>query len=541
MYLHALRRTCVLRYTRVYRRASRISDCIALAVAGLVIAIPFPAQAVPDFEREKLIAIYNSTNGANWTIRANWRNFDDTDFAAAGSECNWHGVFCTPPDAMGNRFVRLLALGNNNLAGTLPTSISALQKLESANFSNIGLSGGLPELNGMTNLKTFAAKNGQFSGQIPNLTSLAALQVFDVSNNKLTGPLPSLAGLSALQHFRVTSNQLSGVLPALSSTTALVEFDVSINRFTGAIPSLTGLTQLERFVVTGNQLTGSMPSLNDLASLKALLIYGNQLTGTITAPPQPSSLVAGESGLCPNQLSASNDAAVNAAWNVASFQGNWSTGCVAPKLSQSLSFLTPPTNTYAVTTFSKAAVVAPSPGSSAATVYKSITPFMCAIDAATGVVAMPLFPQGNDSFCRITADKAGDATYNSAPQILQALPVISTCRLDVDADGERTAATDGALVARYLLGFRGSALLSGVPLGPSAARTIPNDVQNFIASHLYDVKNDAPPATRRLRDALIITRFLLGINGDDLVANTDIPLAEAATIANNIQSWCPLP
>jgi hypothetical protein len=151
---------------------------------------------------------------------------------------------------------------------------------------------------------------------------------------------------------------------------------------------------------------------------------------------------------------------------------------------------------------------------------------------------LPLFPMEN--VCKITADKAGDATYNSAPQITQQLPVLPSCRLDVDADGERTAAIDGVLIARFLLGFRGSALVANVPLGASAARTVTSDVQSFIASHSYDVKKDPPPTTRQLRDAQVILRFLAGVSGDALVAGTDVNPAEASTIASNILSWCPL-
>ena len=43
---------------------------------------------VPQIEREALIALYNSTDGDNWTTNTGWNG-------AAGTECDWYGVTCT--------------------------------------------------------------------------------------------------------------------------------------------------------------------------------------------------------------------------------------------------------------------------------------------------------------------------------------------------------------------------------------------------------------------------------------------------------------
>ena len=43
---------------------------------------------VPQIERDALVALYNSTDGANWTDNTGW-------LGAAGTECSWFGVACS--------------------------------------------------------------------------------------------------------------------------------------------------------------------------------------------------------------------------------------------------------------------------------------------------------------------------------------------------------------------------------------------------------------------------------------------------------------
>ena len=41
----------------------------------------------PQIERDALVALYNSTDGANWTDNTGW-------MGEAGTECSWFGVRC---------------------------------------------------------------------------------------------------------------------------------------------------------------------------------------------------------------------------------------------------------------------------------------------------------------------------------------------------------------------------------------------------------------------------------------------------------------
>ena len=66
---------------------------------------------------------------------------------------------------------------------------------------------------------------------------------------------------------------------------------------------------------------------------------------------------------------------------------------------------------------------------------------------------------------------------------LAAIPAshAAVCSMDIDGNGRIEATTDGLLMMRYMLGIRGSALVSGA-LGAGASRTLPADIENYLAT-----------------------------------------------------------
>src|SRR3954471_1555629 len=76
------------------------------------------AAAIPQAERDALLALYNSTGGAQWEHNLGWNG-------APGTECEWDNVICDSTGATGIE----LHLSYNNMIGTLP-SLSALTNLE---------------------------------------------------------------------------------------------------------------------------------------------------------------------------------------------------------------------------------------------------------------------------------------------------------------------------------------------------------------------------------------------------------------------------
>lgn len=108
----------------------------------------------------------------------------------------------------------------------------------------------------------------------------------------------------------------------------------------------------------------------------------------------------------------------------------------------------------------------------------------------------------------------------------------STCSLDVDGDGARMAITDGVLILRRMLGLSGTALTVGATHAcvPRTAAAIAGG----ISLPYYDVDGDGQtlPAT----DGLILLRALLGFRGDALIAGATGANATRKTYAD-VQSF----
>ena len=155
-------------------------------------------------DRAALVALYDATDGPNWTNSANWL----TD-APLGE---WYGV--TADDD--GRVLRLQLQGNR-LAGEIPPELGSLSKLDELSLSGNELSGTIPaELGDLSNLWTLRLFDDELSGEIPSvLGSLSNLRGLRLDDNKLSGEIPAeLGNLSSLVLLHLSNNELTGTIPA---------------------------------------------------------------------------------------------------------------------------------------------------------------------------------------------------------------------------------------------------------------------------------------------------------------------------------------
>ena len=249
----------------------------------------------PDYPA--LMALYNSTDGANWTDNTNWE--EDCDV------CNWYGITCE------NNRVTKIELGLNNLQGPIPPEIGNLTELTILNLQlNDELTGTIPiEVTSLVNLVELELSGQQLSGSIPpeigNLTELTLLSLgFNLSGsipseignltklkflslgiNKLTGTIPPEIGhLTDLEQLSFVNNQLTGSIPSeIGNLTKLWILDLGFNQFSGSIPlTFKNLGALGGLYLNVNQLSGNiLPDLGNLPSLNILDLSYNQFTGCI--------------------------------------------------------------------------------------------------------------------------------------------------------------------------------------------------------------------------------------------------------------------
>ncbi|XAR57772.1 Non-specific serine/threonine protein kinase [Bertholletia excelsa] len=153
--------------------------------------------------------------------------------------CQWQGVKCVQ-----GRVVRFVLQGFGLGGVFAPDTLTRLDQLRVLSIQNNSLTGPIPDLTALANLKTLFLNHNSFSGTFPgSLLSLHRLLVLDLSHNNFTGSIPAeITGLDRLSYLRLDSNHFEGAVPPLNQT-ALKIFNVSNNNLTGAIPVTPTLSQ----------------------------------------------------------------------------------------------------------------------------------------------------------------------------------------------------------------------------------------------------------------------------------------------------------
>ncbi|KAL7090736.1 hypothetical protein ACP275_12G059500 [Erythranthe tilingii] len=164
--------------------------------------------------------------------------------------CTWQGV----KQCLNGRVTKLV-VERFNLSGQLDSeSLNQLDQLRVLSFKQNSLSGQIPQLSGLVNLKSLFLNNNRFSGGIfpAGLSLLHRLKVIDLSGNELSGQIPgSLVDLPRLYVLYLQDNRFSGAVPPFNQN-SLRFFNVSNNALSGEIPLTPPLLGSNRSSFVGN-------------------------------------------------------------------------------------------------------------------------------------------------------------------------------------------------------------------------------------------------------------------------------------------------
>nr|TKR99397.1 hypothetical protein D5086_0000192830 [Populus alba] len=153
-------------------------------------------------------------------------------------------------------------LHDNNLTGSIPSTLGLVHTLEAVRFEGNSLTGPVPSnLNNLTNVGDVVS--------IQKTTLPVKISQWILSNNNFTGPVPNLTGMASLSYLDLSNNS----------------FDAS--DFPLSFSNLRALTTL---MMENTGLEGQIPpTLFDLPGLQTLILRNNQLNGTLDIATSSSS------------------------------------------------------------------------------------------------------------------------------------------------------------------------------------------------------------------------------------------------------------
>jgi Leucine-rich repeat (LRR) protein len=260
---------------------------VEVAANRITNVAPVHFEAVKESSRQvdslALVAIYNASDGANWTKNKweldkpidTWPAVTVTDGRVTALKLTTSGVIAqdwTLPEAVGDLAeLTELRINSNKLVGNLPESLFELSKLEKLYLQNNNLTGSL-------------------SGKIGQLTELTELYV-DRNANMTGGIPPEIGNLKKLARLNVSQSGIGGEIPVeLGQCESMLQFMAFKTNLSGTLPDIWDMPVLQTVMLHTNPgLTGPLPaSLGKLKSLEngtapSIQIYACNITGTIPA------------------------------------------------------------------------------------------------------------------------------------------------------------------------------------------------------------------------------------------------------------------
>lgn len=275
------------------------TQTLLFTLALLVVSIPYVFAQNRQQDSLALVALYNTTDGPNWSVNTNWLQ--------TGTTINqWYGVTVS-----GNRVVKL-NLNNINLVGTLPAALGQLP-LTHLYVQDNHLSGGIPAFpnadfnNADFRTNNFSSIDGDIGCSGGSKLYFSRNQISDISSFNIVGNnnvswlaldnnqlLPSALSAPAfslgsnIKILKLNNNSTLNTLypqQGFFTDNSLDRLDISHCNFYGPLPRSSANCQYEYFIASNNQFEETL-DYDDTIFHSNSTAYGihfanNKLSGAI--------------------------------------------------------------------------------------------------------------------------------------------------------------------------------------------------------------------------------------------------------------------
>jgi Hydrazine synthase alpha subunit middle domain len=142
-------------------------------------------------------------------------------------------------------------------------------------------------------------------------------------------------------------------------------------------------------------------------------------------------------------------------------------------------------------------------------------------------------------------NQVGNSAPTNKPQALRDLMAhwktiagsATALRFDVDGNGSCNAATDGLLVARYMSGIRGNALVQGLTFDSFAVRNAVNLIEPYLSEIYPELDIDGDGQRKTSTDALLFARYTRGVRAASLATAAKNPSVPGARTDAQIEAY----
>lgn len=243
-----------------------------------------------------LVALYNATNGEEWTTRWNLKRPMDTwqqvrvekvDGEMRVTEVMLRGFGLKgtiPEDIKYMDKLRYFSVENNNVSGDFPAFLCDMKQLQLITLAGNNFKGEIPAgVFDLPDLEYLVLKINHFSGKLPdNIGNCTSLKTLEIQANELSGEIPSsFSKLSKLRYIQVGGNRFTGQLPDLSAMDSLIGVEFSQTAvFKDVLEPQADEQSLERRQYVSGGFTGPAPNFENKPLLEKVLLYENHLSSS---------------------------------------------------------------------------------------------------------------------------------------------------------------------------------------------------------------------------------------------------------------------